>query len=200
MIGWLHGQVLHHHKSGALVLDVHGAVRARDAADEVGATVGELPAPSFSKRGEAAPEPVAAAKPAPAPAPAPSMPPTQPPKPITREAGYEFPPVEAPAAAATAPPQPAATPAPAPAPAPNAPAFGFPSEPPPAFVPGLPFGAPTPPDVAPLQERPAAQPVIPPAATPPFGAPFAMPGFEPPAPWAWEPPEGGGDEPKEPTP
>jgi Holliday junction DNA helicase RuvA len=23
MIGWLHGQVLHHHKSGALVLDVH---------------------------------------------------------------------------------------------------------------------------------------------------------------------------------
>ena len=23
MIGWLHGQVLHHHKDGAIVLDVH---------------------------------------------------------------------------------------------------------------------------------------------------------------------------------
>jgi len=161
----------------------------------VGATVGELPEPSFSKRGE--PEPAApvrqtAARAMPVSA---SVPPAQPAKPITREAGYEFPPVDVPAAAATPDTAPASAAALTAAP----PTFGFSTEPPPAFVPGLPFGAPTPPDVAPLTERPAPPPLVPPPTAPPFGAPFAMPGFEPPAAWAWEPPEAG-EEPKEPTP
>ncbi|MDQ2680278.1 MAG: hypothetical protein M3Y21_04540 [Candidatus Eremiobacteraeota bacterium] len=58
-------------------------------------------------------------------------------------------------------------------------------EPAPAFVPGLPFGAPQPPDVPMPGVIPAVVPDI------PFGAPFAVP-----APgWQWEPPE---EEPGEP--
>ncbi len=138
----------------------------------VGATAGELPEPSFSKRG-AAPEaiaahpqvqPQAALEPAAATA---SAPPTAYEKPVTREAGYEFPPIDAPPAVEPAPAQ-----------------FGISNDPPPAFVPGLPFGAPTPPDVAPMNEQ------APPATQPPFGVPFAVPEQDaPPGAWAWEPPE-----------
>ena len=143
----------------------------------VGATIGELPVPSFSRRGAVEPEPEAsAASPAPTAQPAPKQP-TAPPtayeKPITRDAGYEFPPVDVPEAVAPS--------------APPVTDFGIPMEPPPAFVPGLPFGAPTPPDVAPITEQPAP---------PPFGAPFAMPELEqPPGAWQWEPPDTG-EEPK----
>lgn len=143
----------------------------------VGATIGELPVPSFSRRDAVVPEPEA---PATSPAPTaqaapkqPAAPPTAYEKPITRDAGYEFPPVDVPEAVApTAPP---------------VTDFGIPMEPPPGFVPGLPFGAPTPPDLAPLTEQPAP---------PPFGAPFAMPELEqPPGAWQWEPPDAG-EEPK----
>jgi len=167
----------------------------------VGATIGELPEPSFSRRGatprasaaSGAPMPEAAA-PTSAHAKTPAAPPTVYEKPVTRDAGYEFPPVDAPdqPVAPPAPPafgaSPAAAPPAATPPAPPGPDFGIPMEPPPGFVPGLPFGAPTPPDVAPLTEQPAP---------PPFGAPFAMPEMEqPPGAWQWEPPDPG----EEPTP
>ncbi|MDQ2992029.1 MAG: hypothetical protein M3R30_04315, partial [Candidatus Eremiobacteraeota bacterium] len=132
----------------------------------VGATVGELPEPAFSKRGaaEAIGPQKAPSQPAPELAVAtPSAPPTAYEKPVTREAGYEFPPVDAPPAVEPAPAQFAPTAAAVP------PSFGIPIEPPPAFVPGLPFGAPTPPDVPPMPDP------GPPATQPPFGVPFAVP-------------------------
>jgi hypothetical protein len=157
----------------------------------VGATIGELPEPSFSRRGagppvpaasEAAPAPVAT--PSPARPKAPVAPPTVYEKPVTRDAGYEFPPVDVPEPPAAEPAEPAGFGVPSAAATPAAPPdFGIPMEPPPAFVPGLPFGAPTPPDVAPLGEQPEP---------PPFGAPFAMPEMEqPPGAWQWEPPDPG---------
>jgi ubiquinone/menaquinone biosynthesis C-methylase UbiE len=141
----------------------------------VGATLGELHAPHFSER-KAVPPPVAVAA-APAAPPAPATPsPSGEQRAVTPEAGYEFPPVE-----------PAPTPKPAPAPQPPR------AEPPPAFVPGLPFGMPTPPN--------SSSPAPPPAA--PFAAPFAMPeadafgappqGIPPSSTWEWEPPEGGSE-------
>ncbi|MDQ2872802.1 MAG: hypothetical protein M3R35_06705, partial [Candidatus Eremiobacteraeota bacterium] len=89
-------------------------------------------------------------------------------------AGYEFPPVDPP------------------------------DEPAAAFVPGLPLGAPKPPDVSHARVPEAT----PPPATP-FGSPFAVPaeqpqifgvpGLEMPEPgWQWEPPESGDEKPKEP--
>lgn len=172
----------------------------------VGASIGELPVPKFSAR-KPLPEkkpPATAAKPAP-PKPAPVEAPAQ--RAVSTDEGYEFPPVEpvpvpAPAAPqATAPqtPQPPTpTPTPAPAPAPAATpkkegAFGFgrlPTEPPPAFVPGLPFGAPSPPDTS-TATPPANAPFGGPFAVPPpesFGAPPA--GVPPSSSWEWEPPEG----------
>ncbi|MDE2482895.1 MAG: hypothetical protein KGN02_11980 [bacterium] len=179
----------------------------------VGAAVGELIVPSFSRR----PEQRVSAKPSRVPTTASELAKKiEVAREVSQAAGYEFPPVE-PARALTPPETITAAPAPAsppPAtPAPTAPAFtpppapavpGFgPSEnvPAPGFgVPGLPFGTPTP--AVPAAETP---PVIP----PPFGSPFAVPeplsdggGFglpgEPPptSPWAWEPPEG----PSEPQP
>jgi len=156
----------------------------------VGATVGELPVPSFSRRGAVPSEPEAPVQPQTAPPQAAPKQPTAPPtayeKPVTRDAGYEFPPVDVPDPAAFAPAAPAnAAP---PAAAPPVTDFGIPMEPPPAFVPGLPFGAPTPPDIAPMTEQPAP---------PPFGEPFAMPELDqPPGAWQWEPPDAGA-EPKE---
>ncbi len=110
---------------------------------------------------------------------------------ITPEAGYEFPPVDAPPQSPVLPSPPSAVAAP---PAPAAPAFGFgqpANEAPPAFTPGLPFGAPMPPEPAGGMPPPS-----------PFGAPFAVPdapalfglpiGAEPPpAPmgWKWEAPD-----------
>lgn len=132
---------------------------------------------------------------------------------ISEDAGYEFPPVDAPVtppetitaasapAAAAHPKQPPVappSPVPSPAPPPTAPAmtgFGPSSDTPaPGFgVPGLPFGTPTP---------PSPPPESPPAQTSPFGVPFAVPGEEaqggfglppegvpPTSTWAWEPPE-----------
>jgi hypothetical protein len=151
----------------------------------VGAALGELPVPHFSERREPAVPP-----PAPAPAivakPAPAQPSSE--RPVTAEAGYEFPPVDSPSA-----PQ-APAPAPKPQPPPATPFKPASNEPPPGFVPGLPFGAPRPPEAA-----PPSQPQKPPPA--PFGAPFAMPapdpfgappqGIPPSSTWQWEPPEGG---------
>ncbi len=165
----------------------------------IGAPVGELTAPNFSAR-EPKPEPARAAAP-PAAAPTPGAP-----RAVSAETGYEFPPVDAPAAsppsaagkagaAPAAPDKPAgtpdtpaaaappATPAPRPAAAAAPPGFGFGNN--------LPFGMPEPPN-------PSAAP--PPAPTP-FGAPFAMPapdnpGAPPPTTaWQWEPPEGDEDVP-----
>jgi ubiquinone/menaquinone biosynthesis C-methylase UbiE len=160
----------------------------------VGAALGELPVPRFSDR-------PTAPKPLPAPA-APAVAPKAPPsteRPVTAEAGYEFPPVDVPSqptqptqSPAPQAPAPQAQPAPQPQPAPFAPAS---NEPPPGFVPGLPFGAPRPPE----GNAPPAQAPKPPQA--PFGAPFAMPapdpfgappqGIPPSSTWQWEPPEGG---------
>lgn len=159
----------------------------------VGAALGELPVPHFSVR--PAPEPPRA----PAPAIAAPKPAVAPPSPqeraVTSEAGYEFPPVDAPAEPKPqpkgSPAEPAQTPAPQPQPAPFKPEN---NEPPPGFEPGLPFGAPRPPE----SNVPAQAPKPPPA---PFGAPFAMPtpdpfgappqGIPPSSTWQWEPPDGG---------
>jgi ubiquinone/menaquinone biosynthesis C-methylase UbiE len=151
----------------------------------VGAALGELPVPHFSERAAAAPPPLpqtSAAAPLPAAA-------SQPERAISSEAGYEFPPVDAPAST------PATAPAPAPAPPPASPAKPS-TEPPPGFVPGLPFGAPRPPEAA--AAGPTQTQTPPPS---PFGAPFAMPtpdpfgappqGIPPSTTWQWEPPEGG---------
>ena len=151
----------------------------------VGAALGDLPVPKFSARVAAlkarpVTPPAVKAEPAPAPVavPEPEV------REITADAGYEFPPVQAPAAAT-----PAATPL-QPTVNGSAEIFSFKqapaATPPPAFTPGLPFGAPPPPDPATSENAS------------PFGAPFAVPGFESPfgsgeagAPssWAWEPPE-----------
>jgi hypothetical protein len=159
----------------------------------VGAALGELPVPQFSERPVPAPPPPPKT-PAIAPKPATSE------RAVTAEAGYEFPPVDAPSAP-NAPqkatqPESAPAPAPQPQPAPFQPASTESNEPPPGFIPGLPFGAPRPPEGA-----PQSQPPKPPPA--PFGAPFAMPtpdpfgappqGIPPSTTWQWEPPEGGDD-------
>jgi len=136
----------------------------------VGAAVGDMSQPVFTPREEPTPTPAVAKA-------------THPPstrRPVTAEAGYEFPPVEPPAAM----------------PAQPVPDFAIPAAtepvaPPPTF--------PTPFMTPPIEETPLAEP--PPAA--PFGAPFAMPQSEgmpfgvPPAQsmpgapgWHWEPPEG----------
>ncbi|MBV8332130.1 MAG: class I SAM-dependent methyltransferase [Candidatus Eremiobacteraeota bacterium] len=153
----------------------------------VGAALGELPVPHFSERPAPKVEPpkpaaaIAAKAPVPAPATAPA-PAFDEPRVVSADAGYEFPPVEV--ETSPRPPAPPAGPAKAP------------SEPAPEFVPGLPFGAPRPPE--------PARPESPPQPTP-FGAPFAMPapdpfgappqGIPPSTTWQWEPPEGGDDEP-----
>ena len=151
-----------------------------------GAAAGELPAPRFTPR--VAKSPVRVKVPAAAATPEPTnVVPTLPP-PVSVEAGYEFPPVEPAAASVT--PSPGT---PAPAPPQMAPPVNTYAEPPPAFSPGLPFGAPMPPE-------PAA---VPPGNNLPFGAPFAVPepasgdtmfgiapeGISPAATWHWEPPE-----------
>jgi ubiquinone/menaquinone biosynthesis C-methylase UbiE len=155
----------------------------------VGAALGELPVPRFSERPQ--PEPAShSAVPAATPKPAAAQP--APERPVTAEAGYEFPPVDAPSA-----PPPPKTPAqqPQPPPSPFKPGRNDPA---PSFEPGLPFGAPRPPDGA---TPPSSQaPKSPPA---PFGAPFAVPtpdpfgappqGIPPSSTWEWEPPEGGDD-------
>lgn len=148
----------------------------------VGAPVGELPALHFSAREPDPPEAAAVTEPT-----QPATKPAVPAKPVSVEAGYEFPPVDAPSSAtspappATPPPAtpPRAAPTPNPAPQPSGtPGFGFGFD--------LPYGAPEPP-------TPGSPP---PPVPPPFGAPFAMPPIETPeAPppttaWQWEPPEG----------
>ncbi|MBV9271944.1 MAG: hypothetical protein JO165_12690 [Candidatus Eremiobacteraeota bacterium] len=134
----------------------------------VGSAVGDMSQPVFTPREEPTPTPAVAKA-------------THPPstrRPVTTEAGYEFPPVEPPP--------------------PLAPGFGVPPTPEPVqSVPtfGTPFASPP----APVEP---AVPEPPPSA--PFGAPFAMPGSPegmpfgvPPAQsmpnapgWHWEPPEG----------
>ncbi len=168
----------------------------------VGAAAGELIVPRFTQRVPkrqiaARPAALAAATP-PAPVDAPVQAQTAAPGTITPDAGYEFPPVDAP----VTPPQ-TITPEPPPqapkstwtAPAPSG--FGMPANAPaPGFgvgAPDLPFGAPVPPT------RPADAPPAP--GQSPFGMPFSMPGAAdsafglppesapPNAQWAWEPPE-----------
>ncbi len=150
----------------------------------VGAALGDLVAPTFTQR---ATQNAIATRPSTAVAPQPASPKVAPAAPvISQETGYEFPPVEPPAAPHMAPA------------APHVPTeqgfgehagFGS-SEPAPSFSPGLPFGAPAPPDTT---SAPPPQPY-------PFGAPFAMPGesvafgvppegVPPESSWEWEPPE-----------
>ena len=138
----------------------------------VGAALGELPTPRFTQRMTRTPVHLR-------PAPVPAVQAAPPPQPaITQSAGYEFPPVDAPAHAPTAE-----------VPQKTAWETTESNEPPPAFTPGLPFGAPRPP-----QETPA-----PPTPNLPFGVPFAIGendtnvGFGLPPDgsqgWEWEPPE-----------
>ncbi len=42
MIGWLHGQVLHHHKDGAVVLDVHDVGYEVSVASQADYRVGDV--------------------------------------------------------------------------------------------------------------------------------------------------------------
>lgn len=143
----------------------------------VGAALGELPAPAFTPHD-------AFAAPAAPPEPAPQRQPvttaqetgTTVARDVSPEAGYEFPPIDAP------PQKPAAAPAPPPAPTP-------PSEPAPGFVPGLPLGAPPPAVPAPEGPTPFGAPFAVPAQAEPFGAPPA--GIPASTTWQWEPPEGG---------
>jgi len=148
----------------------------------LGAALGELPVLHFSERPAITPPVEPAPKPVPAVATAAAGAPE---RPVTSEAGYEFPPVDAPSQPSAPQPQPTA-----PKPAP-----------PPVFEPGLRFGAPRPPEGSqPATGQPAKQQA-------PFGAPFAMPapdpfgappqGIPPSSTWQWEPPEGGeeGDKP-----
>jgi hypothetical protein len=178
----------------------------------VGAALGELPVLHFSKREEAKPAAAPAQRPAAAPpkAPAPPIAAPQPVRAVTQEAGYEFPPLEAPAPAAPAPP-------PSPLPA----AFTHQAAPEPATqtaASAAPVSAPAPepaPDPGqtpgvPRKVRPKREKVFgntPPAAAPeetPFGAPFAVTpeetpfgappvGIPPSSTWQWEPPEGQDD-------
>jgi hypothetical protein len=163
----------------------------------VGAALGELPVQHFSPREEAkkpAPPGVAAAPPAAAPNPPADAPAAE--RAITAEEGYEFPPLQPPAA-------PSASPAPA------APVTQTQTS-------AAPIAAPVPPanrdDVLPSpfrkgREKPPSQEET------PFGAPFAVPpteafgappaGIPPSSTWHWEPPEGeddGGDTPFGPKP
>jgi len=50
MIGWLHGQVLHHHKSGALVLDVHDVGYEVNVASLDDYAIGDVVGSTFSPR------------------------------------------------------------------------------------------------------------------------------------------------------
>jgi hypothetical protein len=178
----------------------------------VGAALGELPVLRFSPREEPK-KPAPRANPAvPAAAPQPLQPAAAAERAITSEEGYEFPPLQPPAAAA--PTQPSAPPAApvtqtqtsvAPIGAPVAPA-------PPATAAGN-----APPGIRPSDEglpapfrkgREQRQKVGwgPPDEAPeetPFGAPFAVPpteafgappaGISPSSTWQWEPPEGDDD-------
>ena len=146
-----------------------------------GAAVGDLPQPIFTPRQEPTPTP-AIAKAAQSRVPVP-----EPPRKITAQAGYEFPPVVAPPSVSPRPaapqpplgfPQPAAPPASAPGPAP---------EQPPPVTPAMPFGAPF---AVPGGDMPGQPP---PFAVPPMPGMPPMPGGAPPG-WQWEPPEG--EEPK----
>lgn len=130
-----------------------------------GTALGDMPQPVFTPREEPTPTPaVAKATHPPQPAPA---------RPVTVEAGYEFPPIE-------------------PAPSFAAPAFAAPI-PPPEPPAASPFGTPFP--APPEQQQPAA-PFGTPFAVPPADATtplFGMPAMPPPpdaAAWHWEPPEG----------
>ena len=152
----------------------------------VGAALGDLPVPKFSGRVTALKaRPVTpVAKPEPLPAVAAMQEPEV--REVMADAGYEFPPVQAPTAAA-----PAAAAPPLQQTGNSAQIFSFKQAapaptPPPPFTPGLPFGAPPPPDQAGTENAS------------PFGAPFAVQGFEStfgpgeagaPSSWAWEPPE-----------
>ena len=171
----------------------------------VGAALGQLPVPHFSERPAAPVPPDPAVVTAKLRAVLPKAPVAED-RTVTAEAGYEFPPVDVPQTPqATAPPEPPASVGPAVSNLP--PAFAPGPEPPaantarvrkpggplkdagsaPGFIPGLPLGAPKPP------ETPA-----------PFGAPFAMPpsdpfgappqGIPPSSTWEWEPPDQGDDE------
>ena len=120
-----------------------------------GAAAGDLPQPIFTPREEPTPTPPLA-KAAQSNEPVPEVPRT-----VTREAGYEFPPIEPP-------------PAPKPIPSPASPA-----DPPPAAAPAAPTLAPPP------FGSPFAMPGVEPPPNP-FGIP-PMPGMAPG--WQWEPPE-----------
>ncbi|MHB8146947.1 MAG: class I SAM-dependent methyltransferase [Vulcanimicrobiaceae bacterium] len=149
----------------------------------VGAAAGELIPPSFTQRTVSpivarpsamppAAATVANAQPATAPL-------------ISPETGYEFPPIDPPLERPTA----TFVPQPEPTAFTDDPGFGA-GEPAPGFSPGLPFGAPVPPDAA----------SVPPPQPYPFGGPFATQGdatafgvppegVPPDSSWEWEPPE-----------
>ncbi len=163
----------------------------------VGAAVGDLPAPLFTARPPLLEEQLAAAASASAVreqrVDATSATVAR----VSAENGYEFPPLPAPPTAA----DPAAMRPPGVPPgfAPNAPAF----VPPPSFVPPPTFVPP--PNFAPPPGT-GFGPSEPPAAQPPFGAPFPPPFAMPQQPgdpgapgtgigWQWEPPDSGTSEP-----
>jgi hypothetical protein len=176
----------------------------------VGAALGELPVLHFSPREEpkkAAPAELAAARPTMPPAPPVAAP--APARAISTEEGYEFPPLQPPAAAANAPQSapPAAAPsiqtqtsaAPIAAPAPAAaPAGEAPAVPPSDDALPAPFRK-----QRDKREKVGWAPPSEEAEETPFGAPFAVPpneafgappaGIPPSSTWQWEPPEGGED-------
>jgi hypothetical protein len=171
----------------------------------VGAALGELPVLHFSPREEKRPIPpgIAAVSPAPAPAPPAASPVAE--RAITAEEGYEFPPLQPPAPAASVAPAPAApvtqtSAAPIAAPvSPSAPPGEAPAVGPSGDVLPTPFrkGREKRPRVgwAPAGEEAQEET--------PFGAPFAVPpseafgappaGIPPSSTWQWEPPEGEDD-------
>lgn len=165
----------------------------------VGAAAGELIVPHFTQRitRQVTARPAIAAAPA-----APAAPPTAAEiaaavREVSQDAGYEFPPVDAPQTAApqAPPPPPQSVTQETP---PGAPQQKLVHAPPPQAPPPLSFGFPQPPPPA------APAPGVP-SATPglsPFGMPFAVPpqaaenpfglppeGVPPNSTWAWEPPE-----------
>jgi hypothetical protein len=165
----------------------------------VGSAAGEQVVPSFSKRPEVYVPPgthqiVAKVKKARAKTKAES------PKEITAEAGYEFPPIQAPAEQKQLPTPPETITAGEPHPQPLPPVAPPPrqgEDPPPSLGFGLAGLAPEPPPL--FGVAPPTQPP-PPAAGSPFGVPFAVPstdnsfgvppeGVPPTTSWLWEPPE-----------
>jgi hypothetical protein len=151
----------------------------------VGAAAGDLIVPSFTPR-----------LPQRAPLPQPQSQPQR--VKVSREAGYEMPPVDTAPKAITPPDtiQPAPPPAPAPAPKPKQPAQQPAPPPRPAAPPAPNFGFGAPPPAAPGTPAPGGSPFGMPFATPPGAAPeppaFGLPGGSPPTNpgWEWEPPEG----------